>query len=70
MDWNANLGTLILGLVLIISFAAICHFLVLPLALSRQTRLGRKMYLLYFIIIGMEYILVEIAFMQRFTLFL
>jgi hypothetical protein len=46
-------------------------FLVLPLALSPQARSGRgNMSLLYFIAIGLGYILVEIAFIQRFVLFL
>ena len=70
MDWNVNLGVVILGLVLIISLAAVIGFLVLPLALSAQARSGGSVHLLYFIAVGLGYILVEIAFIQRFMLFL
>jgi hypothetical protein len=64
-----NLGVLVLLLVLIISIAAVLAFLILPLALrgsSRQSPLP----LLYFVAVGLGYILVEIAFIQRFVLFL
>ncbi|MGB8768681.1 MAG: hypothetical protein WCC92_03635 [Candidatus Korobacteraceae bacterium] len=70
VDWKVNLGVLILGLVLIISVGAVIGFLVLPLALSPQARSGSSVRLLYFIAIGLGYILVEIAFIQRFMLFL
>jgi spermidine synthase len=70
MDWKVNLGIAILGLLLLISIAAVTVFLVVPLALSRQARSGRSVRLLYFIAIGLGYILVEIAFIQRFVLFL
>ena len=70
IDWKVNLGTAILGLLLIISIAAVAAFLVVPLALSPQARSGRSVRLLYFIAIGLGYILVEIAFIQRFVLFL
>ncbi len=70
IDWKVNLGIAILGLLLIISIAAVTAFLVVPLALSRQARSGRSVRLLYFIAIGLGYILVEIAFIQRFVLFL
>ncbi len=70
IDWKVNLGIAILGLLLIISVAAVIAFLVVPLALSRQARSGRSVHLLYFIAIGLGYILVEIAFIQRFVLFL
>ena len=70
IDWKVNLGVLILLLVLIISAAAVLIFLVLPLAL-RGARLGHSSIpLLYFIAVGLAYILVEIAFIQRFVLFL
>ena len=42
----------------------------LPLALSPETRSGRSLRVLYFIAIGLGYIMVEIAFIQRFVLFL
>jgi spermidine synthase len=70
IDWKVNLGIAILGLVLVISVAAVIVFLVLPLLLSAQARRGRSTRLLYFIAIGLGYILVEIAFIQRFVLFL
>ncbi len=70
IDWKVNLGIAILGLLLIISIAAVAAFLVLPLALSPQARSGRSVRLLYFIAIGLGYIVVEIAFIQRFVLFL
>ncbi len=70
IDWKVNMGIAILGLLLIISVAAVMLFLVVPLALSPQVRSGRSLRLLYFIAIGLGYILVEIAFIQRFVLFL
>src|SRR5271166_4737009 len=68
IDWKVNLGVLVLLLVLAISFTAVLAFLILPLALqgSRQSPLP----LLYFVAVGLGYILVEIAFIQRFVLFL
>ena len=65
-----NLGIAILGIVLIVSIAAVLLFLVLPLALSPAARSGRSLRVLYFIAIGLGYIMVEIAFIQRFVLFL
>ena len=70
IDWKVNLGIAILGLVLVISVAAVLVFLVVPMLLSSEARSGRSVRLLYFIAIGLGYILVEIAFIQRFVLFL
>ena len=71
VDWKVNVGVLVLGLLLVISVLAVLVFLVLPLALSPQARSGPgNIRLLYFIAIGLGYILVEIAFIQRFVLFL
>jgi len=70
IDWKVNLGIAILGIVLLVSLAAVFAFLVLPLALSPETRSGRSLGVLYFIAIGLGYIMVEIAFIQRFVLFL
>jgi hypothetical protein len=69
IDWKVNLGVAVLGMVLIISVIAVLAFLVIPLALGAgaQHRPGR---LLYFVAVGIGYILVEIAFIQRFVLFL
>ena len=70
IDWKVNLGVLILLLVLVISVAAVFAFLVLPLVL-RGARVRRSPFpLFYFIAVGLGYILVEIAFIQRFVLFL
>ncbi len=70
IDWKVNLGVLVLLLVLVISLVAVLAFLILPLAL--RTRKGRQspLPLFYFIAVGLGYILVEIAFIQRFVLFL
>ena len=93
MDWKNNLGVVVLGIVLVISLAAVLAFLIGPLALHReksppfapppqQTKLGVAAVpvsrrtrqplvpLLYFVALGLGYILVEIAFIQRFVLFL
>jgi spermidine synthase len=69
IDWKVNLGVVVLGMVLIISLAAVLFFLVLPLALHGGES-GRTLQLLYFIAVGLGYILVEITFIQRFVLFL
>jgi hypothetical protein len=68
IDWKVNLGVLVLLVVLVISVAATAVLLILPLALHR----GRHSPLpqAYFVAIGLAYILVEIAFIQRFVLFL
>ena len=70
IDWKVNLGIAILGIVLVVSLAAVIAFLVLPLALSPETRSGRSLRVLYFVAIGLGYIMVEIALIQRFVLFL
>ncbi|HZU43996.1 MAG TPA: hypothetical protein VE994_15070 [Terriglobales bacterium] len=69
MDWKNNLGVLVLGMVLLISIVAVLAFLILPLAIHGG-RTSRPLPLLYFIAVGLGYILVEIAFIQRFVLFL
>jgi spermidine synthase len=75
IDWKVNLGVVVLGILLLISIAAVLLFLILPLALLDRARRaeGRRvgaLTLLYFVAIGLGYILVEIAFIQRFVLFL
>jgi hypothetical protein len=70
IDWKVNLGVLVLLLVLVISAIAVMAFLVLPLLLRRGARRQSPVPLLYFIAVGLGYILVEIAFIQRFVLFL
>ena len=70
IDWKVNLGVLILLLVLVISIAAVLAFLVLPLVVRGARLRQSPVPLLYFIAVGLGYILVEIAFIQRFVLFL
>ena len=70
IDWKVNLGVLVLLLVLIISVCAVLFFLILPLALRTDAMRRSPIPLLYFIAIGLGYILVEITFIQRFVLFL
>jgi hypothetical protein len=70
IDWKVNVGVVILGAVLAISILAVLAFLVLPLAFHEKARSLGPAPLLYFIAIGLGYILVEIAFIQRFVLFL
>jgi hypothetical protein len=70
IDWKVNLGVLVLLLVLAISIVAVLVFLVLPLALKGGKSRHSPLPLLYFIAVGLGYILVEIAFIQRFVLFL
>jgi hypothetical protein len=70
IDWKVNLGVLVLLLVLVISLVAVLIFLVLPLALRKRKARQSPLPLLYFVAVGLGYILVEIAFIQRFVLFL
>jgi hypothetical protein len=69
IDWKVNLGVVVLGIVFAISLVAVFVFLVGPIAL-RGGRRQRALPLLYFVAVGLGYILVEIAFIQRFVLFL
>jgi hypothetical protein len=69
IDWKVNLGVVVLGIVFVISIVAVFAFLLLPMAL-RGGRGQRPLPLLYFVAVGLGYILVEIAFIQRFVLFL
>jgi hypothetical protein len=70
IDWKVNLGVLVLLLVLIISVCAVLAFLVLPLAWKGGRARQWPLPLIYFVAIGLGYILVEISFIQRFVLFL
>ena len=70
IDWKVNLGVVILGMVLLISLVAVLAFLLVPLAVGGDTPHTRISSLLYFVALGLGYILVEIAFIQRFVLFL
>ena len=70
IDWKVNLGIAILGIVLVVAAVAVIVFLLLPMVLSPEARSGGGIRVLYFVAIGLGYILVEIAFIQRFVLFL
>ncbi len=70
IDWKVNLGVLVLLLVLVISLIAVLVFLILPLVLAGGNRRQSAFPLVYFVAVGLGYILVEIAFIQRFVLFL
>jgi spermidine synthase len=70
MDWKVNLGVVVLGMVLVISLVAVTAFLIIPLAVRGSPTQERTASLLYFVAVGLGYILVEIAFIQRFVLFL
>ena len=71
IDWKVNLGVVVLGMVFLISIVAVLAFLVIPLAVKgRAAGQKRAISLLYFVAVGLGYILVEIAFIQRFVLFL
>jgi len=69
MDWKVNLGVAVLGMLLVISVAAVLGFLLLPMVFG-ASRAGQHSSLLYFVAIGLGYILVEVSFIQRFVLFL
>ena len=74
IDWKVNLGVVVLGTVLLISLAAVLAFLILPMVFAGRgagaTPARTWISLLYFVAVGLGYILVEIAFIQRFVLFL
>ena len=70
IDWKVNLGVVVLGMVLIISALAVLAFLVVPMLLHDRGRPRDTAQLTYFVAIGVGFMLVEIAFIQRFVLFL
>jgi spermidine synthase len=70
MDWKVNLGVAVLVMVLVISLVAVLAFLIVPLAVRGRPARAPAACLLYFVAVGLGYILVEIAFIQRFVLFL
>ena len=81
MDWRINLGVTVLFMVFAISIVAVLLFLILPLwwttaRVGAAASAGRRQArapaapLLYFIFVGLGFILVEIALIQRFVLFL
>lgn len=70
IDWKVNLGVAVLLMVLAISLVAVFAFLIIPLAIGGERNRAPVLPLLYFVAIGMGYIIVEITFIQRFVLFL
>jgi hypothetical protein len=70
IDWKVNMGVVVLGIVLIISILAVLAFLILPMALYSPARSESPLRLLYFVAVGLGYIVVEICFIQKFVLFL
>jgi hypothetical protein len=72
MDLKVNLGFALLLAVLVFSGFAVAAFLVAPAYLIRRlpTGGGVRRHLLFFVSIGLAYILAEIAFIQKFVLFL
>jgi spermidine synthase len=69
IDWKVNLGVVVLGIVFVISIVAVLAFLIVPMLL-RGGGQKRALPLLYFVAVGLGYILVEISCIQRFVLFL
>jgi len=70
IDWKVNLGVAVLFMLLVISALAVLAFLILPLAFHAPARAASILPLLYFVAVGFGYIIVEIALIQRFVLFL
>jgi spermidine synthase len=70
IDWKVNLGVAVLLMLLGLSAIAVLAFLILPLALYAPAKSESLVRLLYFVAVGLGYILVEIALIQRFVLFL
>jgi hypothetical protein len=72
MDWRINLGVVVLGMLLVISLVAVAAFLILPLVIHQHGSSYRGGFapLAYFIFVGLGYIALEVALIQRFVLFL
>jgi hypothetical protein len=69
IDWKVNLGIAVLGMLLLISLAAVLLFLLVPLLIGKRSG-HRHSSPFYFVAVGLGYILVEVSFIQRFVLFL
>lgn len=69
IDFKVNAGVAVLMMVFAISVLVVAAFLVLPLW-QAATRRPSPRPMFFFVAIGLGYILVEIAFIQRFVLFL
>lgn len=70
IDWKVNLGVLVLFIVLGVSVVAVLAFLIIPLLWYAPARGESPWRLLYFVVVGLGYILIEIALIQRFVLYL
>ncbi len=71
MDWKTNLALFLLLSLLLLSALAVGLFLVLPLLIAGvRFAPGTSVNLLYFVALGLGYILIEVAFIQRYVLFL
>jgi len=70
MDWKNNLALFLLLSLLGISLLAVAAFLLIPVALLRGVPRSQGATLLYFVALGLGYILIEVAFIQRFVLYL
>lgn len=70
IDWKVNLGVAVLGMLLILSVLAVLAFLVVPLLLQGGAKPQVTSGLIYFVAVGLGYIMVEVTFIQRFVLFL
>lgn len=70
IDWKVNLGVLVLFIVLGVSFVAVLAFLIFPLLWHAPAKGQSPWRLLYFVVIGLGYIVIEIALIQRLVLYL
>jgi spermidine synthase len=70
IDWKVNMGVAVLLGVLVLSAIAVATFILGPLWIHAPAREVGAAPLLYFLFVGLGYILVEIAFIQKFVLFL
>lgn len=70
MDWKVNLGVAVLAMLLVISIVAVLAFLIVPLLMGKVGSSRPTAALLYFVTVGLGYILVEVTFIQRLVLFL
>jgi hypothetical protein len=70
IDWKVNLGVLVLLIVLAISTLAVLAFLIFPLLWHAPAKGQSPWQLLYFVAVGLGYIVIEITLIQRFVLYL
>jgi len=70
IDWKVNLGVLVLLIVLSVSIIAVLAFLIIPLLWYAPAPGQSPWPLVYFVLIGLGYIIVEITLIQRFVLYL